>query len=548
MDQPGTPAVGASRLSDLIAGLSIAGLLVPEAVAYSGIANLPPQYGVIALLAGLTCYGMVGRSRFAVVSATSSSAAVLAAATASLSGADSEHRIALAMGLIILTGMFFAAASLARMGELSAFIAKPVLRGFSFGLALVIILKQLPKIVGFTPGSTGILPFAYALFRQIGHWQLAPLVTGLVALVILFLLRPYRKIPASLLVIVLGVAAQQMFELDQHGVGLVGRIDLALQLPGLPDLTQREWLRLGELAFALLFVLYAESYSSIRGFALKHGDDFAANRELAALGLANIASGLFQGMPVGAGYSATSANEAAGAQSRWAAWLAALVVLVMVLTLLPYVARTPEPVLAAIVINAVSHTLRLDALRVYFRWQRDRLIVLAAIAAVFVLGILDGLLAAVGVSLLMTLRELSIPKISILGRMGDGHDFVSIFGHPDVHPVPGVLIIRPEAPLFFANAERIVASVRQIIESRSEPLKTLILSLEESSDLDGTSIEALADLARYAKGKEIRLLFARMKEPALSVLSRAGISDLLADALSNWSVDDAVAAATRTTD
>lgn len=533
-----------SLLLDLIAGLSIAGLLVPEAVAYSSIANLAPQYGVTALLAGLACYGLLGQSRFAVVSATSSSAAVLAAATTSMAPGDAGHRLALAMGLIVLTGGFFVAASLARLGELSSFIAKPVLRGFSFGLALVIILKQLPKMVGVLPQSANFLPFGVELVERVAQWNPIGLTTGLAALGVLFALRPYRRIPASLVVIVLGIAAGQVAGLDRYGVGLVGEISLRLQAPGLPDLTQREWLRLGELAFALLFVLYAESYGSIRSFALKHGDAFSANRELAALGLANLASGLFQGMPVGAGYSATSANEAAGAKSRWAAWFAALVVLAVVLTLLPYVALTPEPVLAAIVINAVSHSLNLAGLRVYFRWQRDRLVVLAAVAAVLLLGILDGLLAAVGVSLLMTLRDLSEPKVSVLGRLGQGHDFVSVAVHPEAREIPGLLIMRPEAPLFFANADRMLALVQRQIEARGVArVQTLILSLEESPDLDGTSIEALAELAGYLTEHGVHLLLARLKDSALSVLSRAAIASLLPAALSNWSVDDAVTAA-----
>ena len=532
-----------SLLPDLIAGLSIAGLLVPEAVAYSSIAGLPPQYGVMALLAGLASYGLVGRSRFAVVSATSSSAAVLAAATASMGG-DAGHRVALAMGLIVLTGGFFVAASLARLGELSSFIAKPVLRGFSFGLALVIILKQLPKMVGVQPQSATFLPFLAELAQRVGQWNLAGLATGLAALGVLFALRPYQRIPASLLVIVLGIAAGQMVELDHYGVGLVGEIRLQLRAPGLPDLTQHEWLRLGELAFALLFVLYAESYGSIRSFALKHGDGFSANRELAALGVANLASGLLQGMPVGAGYSATSANEAAGAQSRVAAWFGALAVLAVVLTVLPYVALTPEPVLAAIVINAVSHTLNLAGLRIYFHWQRDRLVVLAAVAAVLLLGILDGLLAAVGVSLLMTLRDLSEPKVSVLGRLGQGHDFVNIAAHPEAQEIPGLLIMRPEAPLFFANADRMLAVVRQQIEARGRArVQTLILSLEESPDLDGTSIEALAELAGFLAEQRIRLLLTRMKDPVLSALSRTAIAALPSVVLTNWSVDDAVNAA-----
>jgi high affinity sulfate transporter 1 len=546
MDMAQTPSPTSSPTLDLIAGLSIAGLLVPEAVAYSGIANLPPQYGIVALLAGLLCYGLVGKSRFAVVSATSSSAAVMAAATAGLAGGDIGLKMALGAGLIVMTGLFFVAAGLGRMGAISDFIAKPVLRGFAFGLAVVIILKQLPNIVGITPLHADIPRYAFDLIRQIGDWNPYGVTTGFIALGILFAFRPYKRIPASLLVIVLGVAAQQLYGLDRHGVGLVGAIHLQLEPPSLPQLTWSKWLRLGELAFALLFVLYAESYSSIRSFALKHGDDFSANRELVALGVANLASGLFHGMPVGAGYSGTSANEAAGAQSRLAAWIAALVVLVIVLTLLPYVALTPEPILAAIVINAVSHTLNPWALRLYFRWRRDRIVALAAVAAVLLLGILDGLLAAVGVSLLMTLRDLSEPKVSVLGRLGQGHDFVSVDMHPEALQIPGLLIVRPEEPLFFANADRMFTFVRQRIDKTGDAsIHSVILSLEESPDLDGTCIEALQELAAHLAQRHIKLLLARLKDPVLDALSHAAIPEL-SPAPNNWSVDDAVKAALQT--
>ncbi len=532
-----------SRAPDLIAGLSIAGLLVPEAVAYSGIANLPPQYGIVALLAGLLCYGLVGNSRFAVVSATSSSAAVMAAATAGLAGGDIGLKLALAAGLIIVTGLFFVAAGLGRMGAISDFIAKPVLRGFAFGLAVVIILKQLPKIAGVSPHHTDIPRYAFDLIRQIGDWNSYGVATGLIALGILFAFRPYKRIPASLLVIVLGIAVQQLYGLDRHGVGLVGTIHLQLEPPTLPQLAWNQWLRIGELAFALLFVLYAESYSSIRSFALKHSDDFSANRELVALGVANLASGLFHGMPVGAGYSGTSANEAAGAQSKLAAWIAALVVLIIVLTLLPYVALTPEPILAAIVINAVSHTLNPGALRLYFKWRRDRIVALAAVAAVLLLGILDGLLAAVGVSLLMTLRDLSEPKVSVLGRLGQGHDFVNVEMHPEAQQIPGLLIVRPEEPLFFANADRMFAFILQRIDSPPDAdIHTVILSLEESPDLDGTCIEALQELATHLAQRHVKLLLARLKDPVLDAISLAVIPEL-APAPNNWSVDDAVRAA-----
>ncbi len=312
-----TQATSYAWLPDLVAGLSVAGLLIPESVAYSSIAALPPQYGVIALLAGLGCYGLVGRSRYAIVSATSSSAAVLAAATAALAAGDGPLRLALASGLILLTGVFFLAAGMARLGAISEFIAKPVLRGFAFGLALVIIIKQLPHILGVQARHDDILRYGYDLLAQYDRWNPTGIGVGFTALALLFLLKSFSRIPASLLAILLGIAAERFLGLDRHGVALVGGIDLRFNLPSVPELSRNAWLRLGELAFAMVFVLYAESYSSVRSFALKHGDPVSADRELLALGLANLVSGLFAGMPVGAGYSAPRPTSPPGPAPAW---------------------------------------------------------------------------------------------------------------------------------------------------------------------------------------------------------------------------------------
>jgi len=538
----------ASWSQDLVAGLAVAGLLVPEAVAYSSIAGLPPRYGVIALLAGLLCYGLLGSSRLAIVSATSSSAAVLAAATAALAPGDPARHLLLAGALGLLTGLLFVAAGVARLGGLSSFISKPVLRGFTVGLAVVIIVKQLPYMLGVHAAHEDILRFVLDLHAQWRQWNPYDLALGGAALLLLFALRPLRRVPAALLVIALGIAAQVLWGLDRHGVALVGYIDLEFRLPTWPSLDDRQWLNMLELACALLLVLYAESYGSIRGFALKYGDPVRANRDLLALGLANTVSALCGGMAVGAGYSATSANDAAGARSRLAAWIAGLVVLLAVLSLLPYMELTPLPILAAIVIAAVSHSLKPGQLRFYFVWRRDRLVVVLAVAGVLAFGILTGLLAAVAVSVLMTLHGFSRTRVALLGRLGEGHDFVDIDSHPEAQLLPGLLILRPGTPLFFANAEQIMALIQQRLQAAcsvpdGQVPRVLILSLEESPDLDGSSVEALVGLTRFAHEHDIGLLFARLHDAARTVLERALGDELVSGALSNWSVDDAVSCA-----
>ncbi|AMP06766.1 SulP family inorganic anion transporter [Collimonas pratensis] len=534
-----TPAPKRVISADLVAGLSIAGLLLPEAVAYSSIANLPPQTGVIALFAGLLCYGLFGSSRFAIVSATSSSAAVLAAATASMANGDIGLRMTLAIGLVMITGLFFLLAGLARMGSVTDFIAKPVLRGFAFGLAIVIIVKQIASVVDIHPVHSDMTRFIPEMLAQAGRWNWISVAVMAAALALLFLFARLRRVPGALLVIVIGVAAGQWLNLQQYGVGLVGSIHLQLALPTLPMLSRADWLRLGELGFAMGMILYAESYGSIRSFAIKHGDTTAPNRDLLALGASNLLSGLFHGMPVGAGYSATSANEAAGATSRLSGWVAALVMLAIVLTLLPGIALTPEPVLAAIVIHAVSHTLNPMAFRPYFQWRRDRLVVVASVIAVLLLGVLDGLLVSIVISIFMMLRQFSQSTISILGQLGDSHDFVNMRTHPAAQPVAGIIILRPNEPLFFANAERILSQARRSIAAAKD-LHTVILSLEESPDLDSTSLEGLHDFFTFVEASGLQLLLARLKDPVYDIMKNAVTPAFPAACLSALSVAEAV--------
>lgn len=527
-------------MADVLAGVALAGLLLPEAVAYSTIAGLPPQAGVVALFGGLCCYGLFGLSRFAVVSATSSSAAVVAVAATTLAAGDLGLRLIFATGLVLMTGAFFLVAGLARVGSISDFIAKPVLRGFAFGLAIVIILKQLADVVGVHPAHNDVPRFAFALFNQLTSWNLAAGGVGLIALTLLFLLARLPRVPGAILVVIGGIVAEHVWHISSHGIGLVGPIDVRLQIPVLPSLAYGDWLRAGELSAALALILYAESFSSIRTFAMKHGDRVAPNRDLLALGMANLASALFQGMPVGAGYSATAANEAGGATSRLAGLYAALTVLILVLTALPLIALTPKPILAAIVIHAVSHTLRPQVFRPYFLWHRDRLLIALAFAAVLLLGVLDGLLAAIVVSLLMLLRRLAASSVTVLGRLGDSHDFVSQAIYPAAQSTPGLIILRPDAALFFANADRVLTQARHVIEATDSTCRAVVLSLEESPDLDGSTIEALGEFTSALRLAGKNLFLARLKPAARDALVRAALPGQDLAALMDLSVDDAV--------
>ncbi|HYL01183.1 MAG TPA: SulP family inorganic anion transporter [Steroidobacteraceae bacterium] len=530
-------ATRALSAADLLAGLSIAGLLLPEAVAYSHLANLPPQAGVIALFAGLACYGLIGRSRFAIVSATSSSAAVLASAMLALAAGagagGAAQRAALASLLVMGAGVAFVLSAALRLGAMSNLIARPVLRGYAFGLALVIAVKQWPTIAGMHVTSGGFFALIAELARGLPSWQLPSLCCGTAALAGLFVLERLRRVPGALVVIVAGILAAPW--LLAHGVALTGAIDLTPALPQflLPEGTR--WPALAGFSLALMFILYAESYGSIRTYALRHDDPVQPNRDLLALGAANVVAGLLQGTPVAAGYSATSANEAAGAESRAAGLIAAAALLLVVALALRWIERIPQPVLAAIVIHAVSRSLRPAVFANYFRWQRDRQVALAAVLAVLVFGVLNGLLAAIGFSLAWLLKSLASPRISVLGRAGD-HDYVNVARFPQAVRAPGLLVLRPEEPVFFGNAEPLLLRARELVRAAPDT-RQVVLSFEESPDLDSTALETLAEFCDWLGARGIELRVARLRHTVRDALLRARLPLATLD---YSSVDDAV--------
>lgn len=509
-----------SNIIDFIAGLSIAGLLLPEAVAYSRLAHLSVQAGIVGLFAGLLAYGMFGKSRFAIVSATSSSAALFAASTGSIAGADGTLQLALSAGLVFVTALLFMLASVARMGSITEFIAKPVLRGFSFALAFVITIHQFGNIVEVKPEFVDAPRYVWALLKSGSEWNYFSLSVAIGAMFVMIGLSRYRFVPSGLIVITGSILVGRLFPEYFSHVPVVGQISVSSVSPSYPELSNNDWLRLLELAFAMVLIIYAESYGSIRNFALKHGEAISPNRDMFALGLANLISATFQGTAVGAGYSATSANEAAGAHSKRAGLFAALIILLIVLTLLPFIALTPEPVLAAIVINAVSHSLRFSPLKIYFDWKRDRMVLLAAIVSVLYLGVLNGFLVAIGFSVFATLKRFSQSTMTELGQYKNGHDYLDLTFSPEVKPLEGILILRPSEPLFFANIDKVVAEIQNRILHPKQPIKAVILSLEQTSTLDSTSLEALDGLIQSFENAEKILVLARLKGSALDVLTQ----------------------------
>jgi MFS superfamily sulfate permease-like transporter len=534
---------------DMVAGLCVAGLLLPEAVAYAGLAHLPVGHALTAVVIGLAVYALFGGSRFAIVAPTSSTAALAAAAAVSMGGAYSVATAAaytqVVMAMVLLSGVLLVLLAVARQGQLSSYVSRPVLKGFAFALALSIVVKQLPDALGLeVPAAVRADPFSllYFALTQLHTWHLPSVMLALAAGALIGWLRRWPRLPASMLVMLLAIAITRLPGWSALLVHQVGAVAAPVFAVGLPQLAQSEWLRAGELAFGLVMLVFAESWGSMRTQALAHGDTLNADRELMVLGACNIGAGLLQGMVVGAGFSATSANAAAGAVSRKAGAFALAAVLLALWLALPTLQLLPRPVLAVAVISALWHALSVRPLMQVWRMNRDRWLLLAAVAAVLLFGVLDGMLSAIALSVLGALHRFSQPVVHELGELGSSRNYVDVQVQAEAQAKPGLLILRPEEPLFFGSAERVMGEVMSAVRGRSG-LHTVILSLEESADLDSTAVDCLMELRHSLQSASKVLLPARVKTTVRELLQHVDPAGVGSDVQLFWSVADAVEAA-----
>lgn len=523
-------------LGDLFAGLSVAGVLLPEAVAYAAIAQVPTYHALIAALVGLCVYPWLGRSRFAIVAPTSSAAAVFASAVAA-GGVDMGY------ALVLLTAGLFWVAGLLRLEFIGAFISRPVLRGFAWALAMTIVAKQLPHVLGVHASGGTLVQVLQGLWAALPHAQPLSVVCGAVALAVWQLLRHMLHrwvwLPPSLIVLALGVAASVWLDLGAQGVALVGRIEWHTLTPHWPQVSLDAWQRAAELAPALLLILFAESWGAARSLALQNHDDISPRSELLALGAANLASALLQGLPVGAGFSAASANAGSGGRSQWAGVAAAGALALLLWQARGALALLPVPVLAAVVIGILSHSLWPHTVLEKLRLGGDAWLALVAAVGVVVFGVLFGMLLAVALSLVIAIQRFSAPVVVVLGRLPGTRDFVNVAQHAEAQTQPGVLVMRADEPLFFANAEAVLKRVTQT--ARRQQAQQVVLSLEMSDWLDSTSLEALAEFALTQRAEGRGPALARVKDGARQGLLRCGLAGTAGCAVPLfWSVDDAV--------
>jgi len=520
--------------ADLVAALAVWAVLVPEGMAYASLAGLPPATGLFAALAPLLAYAVLGTCRQITVGPSSAVAAYSAAAVAPLALGDSGRFIALSALLALLVGAFLLAAGLARAGFIADFFARPVLTGFVAGLALVIGVGQMYKLFGVEAGGTGFFGKLGVLLRQLGATDLTTLALGVAALAVIFALRAVApKAPAMLVAVVLGIAAVSVLGLQDHGVQIVGEIPDGLPRPSFPSFGLGDITDLLPDAVALALIAFAESIAGARAFAAKHGYEVNADQELVALGVANLGAGLFQGFSVDASLSRSAVADASGVKSQLSGVILFAFLIVTMLFLLPLFHDLPEAVLGAIVIAAVAHLIDIRALRRLRRVDStDFLLALTCFAGVLVFGILMGLVIAVVVSLLALVFRAYRPSSAILGRApGAVADpalrYCGVDDHPEYETIPGLVILRIDGELFFANARWFQDTVRSLVQGQTPPVREVLIHAGAVPYLDTTAAAMLKELIAELHERDVALAFARATTSLCENLESNGIVELV---------------------
>ena len=477
---------------DAIAGLTLWGLLAPEAMAYAGVAGLPPQAGLYTLVASLAIYALLGTSRQLSVQPTSATAALLASSlvAAGVATSDLQALLANATAMVLVVGVVFLVAGILRLGFITQFISAPVMAGFVTGLAVFVAVGQLNKLFGVEKVEGNTVEKLLAVVRQLPDANVAATIVGLAALALLFVLPlTSRRLPAGLVVLFGSIVVSGALDLaGSYDVGVAGTLPQGLPVPSLPDVPLPTYLDFILPALGIFFVAYSEALGVAREFADKHGYRVDPDQELLAHGVVNVASGLLGGMVAAGSMSGSAVNDGAGARSRVALLVAWLAILVTVLFLTPLFAPLPEAVLAALIIHAVWHLIvarKLQRFRAISRTEWG-LGVLTFLGVIFV-DVLQGMVIGVVLALVLLAYRSSRPHVAVLGRVpGVAGAFADVGRHPTSVPIEGLLVLRVDGPLYFANAQSVVDRVRDLLDAAEPPVGAVVLDADTQDELDVT--------------------------------------------------------------
>lgn len=505
---------------DLAAGITLGVLMVPVGLAFGELAGVP-MAGLYAGMLPLVAYAMFGSSRQLIIGPDASMAALVAVSVAPLAAGDPGRLAILAGVLAILMGLICILGSFLRLGFMADFLAKPVITGFMHGLAVVIAVGQLPKLLGVPGGGETAAAQFMTVFRNLAGTHVLTLAIGVASVATILCFRRWLpRIPGQIVVVIGAILAVDFFSLDRAGVAVVGSVPQGLPRIQVPIVSLQDLEALLPLALAATLVAFSDSVATARGFASRNRYRIDANQELRALGLGNLAAGVTQGLPVSGSGSRTAAAESAGSRTQVTSIVAAGVVASVMLFFTDSLFLLPSAALGGILIAAAWSLCDFGEFR--RMWRFRGLGLLGAVltgAGVIGIGVMEGIGIGVLFSLVLVLRALAFPDDAVLGQVAPG-EFHDRERHPEAQAIPGVLVYRFAAPLFFANCGRFRNQVEELIESSPEPFHALVLDASAVFEVDLAACEVLADLHRELRDRGIRFVIANLRGNVRETLIR----------------------------
>ena len=514
---------------DLVAGLVLCTLLVPQGMAYAELAGLPAITGLYTTVVCLIAYALFGPSPYLVLGPDSSLGPMIAAAILPLAAGSVDRAIALAGMLALMVGLINVAAGLAKLGFVADLISKPVRIGYLAGLAITIFFGQLPKLFGFSVDGDGLISETVAFLQNLDQTNFWALGIGVLSLIIILGLKRWKpRIPGILVAVVVAIGLSALLNLADKGVSVIGVLPQGFPLPSFPQIEFSDLPLLAAAALGMSLVAVGDTISTSAGFAARKGYDVNSNQELVGIGAANLLAGIFSGFPVSTSSSRTAVAEQSGAKSQMTGIASAILVMVMLLFLPGLVQHMPQPVLAAVVIAASISLFEYAALRHLWKIRKSELVLaVVSILGVALVGVLEGIVIAIALSILQFFERAWWPYSAILGKVEDIPGYQDIQRYPDAEQIPGLVILRWDAPLFFANANIFRDRVRELIAQADPKPFWLLVTAEPVTDVDTTAADMLVDLDLELNAADIHLVFAEMKDPVQDKIVRYGLLDTI---------------------
>jgi len=521
----------ASQLpKDIAAGLVLTTMLVPVGIAYAEASGVPGVYGLYATVVPLLAYAVFGPSRILVLGPDSALAAPILAVVATMASGDPSRAIAVASMMAIVSGIFCIAMGVLRLGFITELLSKPIRYGYMNGIAIAVLISQLPKLFAIEIDESGplrdLLSLAIGIADGKTNWYSFAVGTGSLALILL--LKRFEKVPGILIAVVLATLCVSAFGLDSLGVKVLGKIPQGLPSFVLPWANGADLTRIVVGGCAVALISFADTSVLSRTFAARTRSRVDPNQEMVGLGAANLAAGLFQGFPISSSSSRTPVAEAAGARTQLAGVAGALAVAVLLIAAPNLMRSVPNSALAAVVIAAAIGLFEIADLRRIYRIQEwEFWLSVVCFVGVAVFGAITGICIAVAIAVVEFLWDGWRPHFAVLGHVDDVRGFHDIERYPNAARIPGLLLFRWDAPLFFANSELFQERLLQAVDESPTPVRRIVVAAEPVTSVDVTSADMLLELIRVLNERGITLHFAEMKDPVRDKLKRFELMELV---------------------